>query len=312
MSPDRGGLGSAVDWRAAAQGDVLHLDHLIYWAGNGNKEHVETPHGVVLLSQTCDLVQNRERVIIAPVSESSSAEMSQVKRGAKPLLVPIGSASNHVANLERMISVPRSLLGDAVVLYHSVQERSGEEADRLSARIGRGLYRFAFPDAVHDALSKLQKKIAEGYSKNTSFAAVLRLIDEFRISCPAWEAAKRDLTITAVIPEEYLPHADTRDESWEWGTGTVSGLKNGERPATTAIERVSQLILGNVQTENDAALVALWGLWVAKLSEAVLPDPTAEVTSIIVEASSDVEYTYKQHKASETLDFSVLSNSYSE
>ena len=158
----------------------------------------------------------------------------------------------------------------------------------------------------------MQKKIAEGYSKNTSFAAVLRLIDEFRISCPAWEAAKRDLVITAVVPEEYLPPADTREESWEWGAGTVTGLKNGERPATTAIERVTQLILGNVHAENDAALVALWELWVGKLSEAVLPGPTAEVASIIVQASSDVEYTYKQHKASETLDFSVLSDSYSE
>lgn len=309
MSPDRGGLGSAVNWRAAAQGDVLHLDHLIYWAGSGDKERVETPHGVVLLSQTCDLVQDRERVIIAPVSESSSAEMSHVKRGAKPLLVAIGSGPNHVANLERMISVPRSLLGDAVVVYHSVQERSGEEADRLSARIGRGLYRFAFPDAVHDALSKMQKKIAEGYSKNTSFAAVLRLIDEFRISCPAWEVAKRDLVITAVVPEEYLPHADAREESWEWGTGTVSGLKNSEQPMTAAIERVSQLILGNVTAQNDAALVVLWELWVERLGEAVLPGPTAEVASIKVEVSSDVEYTYKQHKSSETLDFSVLSNS---
>jgi hypothetical protein len=309
MSPDRGGLGGAIDWRAAAQGDVLHLDHLNYWGGNGNNERVATPNGVALLSQTCDLVQDRERVIVAPVSESSAAEMSHVRRGAKPLLVAIGPGPNHVVNLERMISVPRSLLGDAVVLHHSVQERSGEAADRLSARIGRGLYRFAFPDAVHDALSRMQKKIAEGYSKNTRFADVLHLIDEFRISCSAWEAANRNLMITAIIPEQYLPHADSRHESWAWGTDTVSGLKNGESSDTTSVERVSQLILANIEAENDAALVVLWELWVDRLSKAVLPGPTTEVSSIFIEALSDVEYTYKQHKASETLDFSVLSNS---
>jgi hypothetical protein len=309
MSPDRGGLGGAIDWRAAAQGDVLHLNHLIYWGGDGNNERVETPHGVALLSQTCDLVQDRERVIVAPVSESSAAEMSYVKRGAKPLLVAIGSGPNHVVNLERMVSVPRSLLGEAVVLHHSVQERSGEEADRLSARIGRGLYRFAFPDAVHDALSKMQKKIVEGYSKNTNFAAVLRLIDEFRISCSAWEAARRDLVITAVIPEVYLPNADTREGGWKWGAGTVTGLKNAEIAEDTSLERVSQLIVVNIDAENDAALVALWELWVKKLGQAVLPGPTVEVASIFLEALSDVEYTYKQYKASETLDFSVLSNS---
>lgn len=308
MSPDRGGLGEPVDWAASAQGDILSLDHLIYWAG-GESELLETPHGVALLSQTCDLVQDRERVIIAPVSESSPQEMSQVVKGMKPLLVAVGSAPNHVVNLERMVSVPRALLGHAVVLHQSVQERSGEEADRLSARIGRGLYRFAFPNEVHDALRKMKNKIVNGYSKATSFARVLHVIDEFRISCADWEAQGRDLVITAVVPDDYLPPADARPNGWKWGTSTVSGLKNGEMPATMNLERLSELILENVATANDAALVELWELWIASLSDAVVPDPTTEVASISMEILSDAEYTYKQHKASETLDFSVLSDS---
>lgn len=308
MSPDRGGLGEVVDWQMAAQGDVLGIDHLVYWAGDEN-ERLDTPHGVALLSQTCDLVQDRERVIVAPVSEGSPEEMSQVMKGAKPLLLAVGSASNHVVNLERMVSVPRTLLGNAAVVHHSVQERSGEEADRLSARIGRGLYRFAFPNAVHDALRKMKTKIVNGYSKDTSFALVLHWVDEFRIACAAWEAPGRHLFITAVIPDKYLPHADERPDGWKWGTSTVSNLKRGEVPTTTSLERVSQLILQNVDSENDAALVELWEIWIAKLSDAVAPDPTAEVTSITMEVLSDAEYTYKQHKASETLDFSVLSDS---
>lgn len=308
MSPDRGGLGGVVDWQAAAQGDVLRVEHLVYWAGE-ESERLETPHGVALLSQTCDLVQDRERVIVAPVSEASPAEMSQVMKGAKPLLLAVGSAPNHVVNLERMVSVPRTLLGDAVVVHHSVQERSGEEADRLSARIGRGLYRFAFPNAVHDALRKMKNKIVNGYSKDTSFAQVLHLIDEFRIACADWEAPGRHLTITAVVPDDYLPHADARPNGWKWGTSTVSNLKNGEMPTTTNLERISQLILQNVDSENDAALVELWELWITNLSDAVAPHPTVEVTSLTMEVLSDAEYTYKQHKASETLDFSVLSDS---
>lgn len=308
MSADRGGLGDVVDWEKAAQGDVLELDHLVYWAGD-ESERIETPHGVALLSQTCDLVQDRERVIVAPVSEASPAEMSQIMKGAKPLILAVGSASNHVVNLERMASVPRTLIVDAVVLHHSVQERSGEEADRLSARIGRGLYRFAFPNAVHDALRKMKNKIVGGYSRDTSFARVLHLIDEFRISCAAWEIPGRDLVITAVVPDAYLPSADTRPNGWKWGTGTVTGLKNGEAPTTTTLERISQLILENYDSENDAALVELWELWIRRLRDTVVPDPTPEVTSVAMEVASDAEYTYKQHKASETLDFSVLSDS---
>jgi hypothetical protein len=308
VSPDRGGLGDPVDWEAAAQGDVLAVDHLVYWAGDEH-ERLETPHGVALLSQTCDLVQDRERVIIAPVSESSPGEMSQVMKGMKPLLLAVDSAPNHVVNLERMISVPRALLSNTIVLHHSVQERSGEEADRLSARIGRGLYRFAFPNEVHDALRKMKNKIVNGYTKDTSLARVLHVIDEFRISCVDWEAPGRDLAITAVVPDEYLPHADARPDGWKWSTSTVSGLKNGEAPATTSLERISELILENVATENDGALVMLWELWITNLSDAVVPDPTAEVASVTMEVMSDAEYTYKQHKASETLDFSVLSDS---
>lgn len=313
MSPDRGGLGEPLNWSAAAQGDTVALDHLSYWAGDDEgAEQVETPQGVVLMSQTCDLVQDRDRVLVAPVAEVAAAVMSAVRKGAKPLLIPVGAEPNHVADLERVLSVPRTVLDGAVVLTHAVQERSGEAADRLSARIGRGLHRFAFPDAVHDSLSKMKKKIAEWYEKSTSLATVLRLVDEFRISCLDWESAGRDISITAVVPEEYLPAADARDSSWRWGVGTVADLKNGEMPATIALERVSHLILKNIDAENDAAVVALWETWIDALAKAVLPAATAEVASIELSVMSDIEYTYKLMKSSETLDFSVLSDSSSE
>lgn len=310
MSPDRGGLGEPIDWGTAAQGDTIALEQLSYWAGeNTALEQIQTPHGVVLMSQTCDLVQDRTRVLVAPVTEVSAAVMSAVRKGTKPLLIPIGSEGNHVADLERILSVPRALLNGAVVLTHAVQARSSEAADRLSARIGRGLHRFAFPDAVHDSLSKMKKKIAESYEKSTSLAGVLRMIDEFRVACPDWESPGREISITAVVSEEYLPAADAREPSWRWGVGTVTDLKNGEMPATITLERISQLIFKNLEVDNDAAVVALWEAWVDALAKAVLPTGTAEVASIALSVMSDVEYTYKLLKSSETLDFSVLSDS---
>lgn len=313
MSPDRGGLGEPVEWKRAAQGDILDLPHLEYWVGDGGTEQFETPLGVVLLSQTCDLVQERARVLIAPVAECSPSLMSQVRKGGKPLLIAIGSDPDRVTDLERILSVPRSLLSGSKVLSHFVQERSGEEADRLSARIGRGLYRFAFPDPVHDALGKLKKKIVDGYVKETSFANVLHAVDEFRISCSEWEAPGRALVITALVPQSHLPPADMRDPSWKWGPSTVAGLKNNsEMPLHLDLERVSQLILANIEKDNDAAVVALWELWVEKLADSVLPEPDAEVASISLEATSDMEYTFARYKSSEALDFSTLSNSASE
>jgi hypothetical protein len=308
VNPDRGGLGKPLDWSAAAQGDTVALAYLDYWAGEDDgQERVETPHGVVLVSQTCDLVQDRGRVIVAPVTAVSPAIMSAVKKGTKPLLVPIGSEVNHVADLERILTIPRKVLDGAVVLSHAVQERSGEAADRLSARMGRGLHRFAFPDEVNKSLAKMKKKISEWYEKSTSLAEVLRLIHEFRIACVDWEAPGRDITITAVVPEEYLPPADARDPSWRWDIRSLSDLKNGEVPATISFERISQLILKNIEAENDAAIVVLWEMWMEALGKAVLPEPTPEVTSITLIVMSDVEYTYKLSISSETLDFSVLS-----
>ncbi len=310
MTSGRTPIGDLIDWKGAAQGDVVALAKLVYWTGaDGDYESFDTPHGVVLLSQTCDLVQNRERVLVAPVIELDASTMKQVRKGKKPLHVEVGSSHDRVADIERMVSLPRAALAEAVVAEHSVDERSGEDADRLSARIGRALYRYAFPDEVHDALRKFNRKITDGYGKETAFAKVLGMVDEMRISCPNWGLPGRALRIHAIVPGKLLPPADMVPTGWEWSDQTVTGVHPSEKEPQVNLERASELILLNIGSSNDAALVRLWAVWTDQLDKVIDHKSSAEVASITIETVSGAEFTWDDFKASETLDFSILSDS---
>lgn len=310
MTEGRGGIGEPVVWRTAAQGDILAVEKLPYLGEDGERiDYFETDEGVVLVSQTCDLVQNRERVLVAPLVGASDADIAHIKKGRKPLLLVVGAAEDKVADLERIQSVPRAALEGTVVIDQTFEARTGEEVARLAARIARAVSRFAFPDEVHDALKRLHRKISDSYSKSTSFARVLGLIDDFRVSCDDWNAPGRVLAIHAVVPTKFLPAADMRPPDWKWSAETVDALKQAERPHDLSLERLSDLLLSNLESENDSAIVAIWDLWGQSLQRGVLPEPSDEVAEITLEAISGSDFTYDQYVESGALDFSVLSMS---
>lgn len=309
MSFSRGEAGKPISWPTAAQGDILTVASLMYPSTvAGESESIATPDGVVLISQTCDLVQDRERVLVAPLIAVAPSELVNIKKGRKPLLLAVGSRLEKVANLEMLLSIPREALSGALVAEQTFEERTGTRVAELSSRIARAVARFAFPDEVHDALKRLHRKIVDGYSKSTHFASVLELIDEFRVACDAWDSPQRNMSIYAVIPARYLPAADLRPLGWEWTPTTVTGLKNNaERPNDLSLERISELLLANLQSENDSAVVELWDRWARLLHGNALPAPSNEVASVILEAVSGSDFTYDQYVNSGALDFSVLS-----
>lgn len=303
-------MGAPLNWKNAAQGDVVALKQLAYWNGPGQGlELIDTPDGVVLVSQTCDLVQTstKHRVLVAPAVRSSGDELGQVKKGRKPLLVLVGSGRDLVADLERVTSIPRAVLSQVTVVDQTCGQQSGNEAAELAARIGRVFSRFAFPDEVHTALKRLIRKVADGYTKDTSFAAVLSRLNEFRVGCDDWSQPHRHLTIYAIVDSDFLPPVDARSDDWVWSADSVTGITRGARPEELSIETLSSLILANGVAENDSALVELWEWWGVALHSGWLDTCDEQVSSIRLEVISASELTYETYMSSEAIDFSTLS-----
>lgn len=302
---------ATMDWSAAAQGDIVELGRIGYWSGDpeGGVEYLDTPHGVVLISQTCDLVQvgTKSRVLVAPLVACTKAELSEIRKGQRPLRVLVGSTLDRVADLERMTTIPRNTLSGARVLDRTLKEQSGKAAGELAARIGRAFSRFAFPNGVHETFRKLQRKITEGYTRQSQFAAVLKRVEEFRVECDDWNRPGRELMISVIVPADYLPPADTKPDNWTWSAQTVTGARNSVRPEQLDLESISALILQNATAENDSALVELWNLWGERLRAGWLEQTDDEVVSITLEVVSAAEFTYERYVGSVPLDFSTLS-----
>ncbi|WNM27360.1 hypothetical protein RN607_14345 [Demequina capsici] len=302
---------SRLVWASAAQGDILAFSEVHFLEGpSGPPEKYLPEVGIALMSQTCDLVRGRpeDRVLIAPVRHAlDAAEWSAIKRGQKPLLVLVGENLDLVAEVDRMVSVPRSRLGDTQVIDRTCTKQSGKDAALLAARIARALSRFAFPDLVHQALRRLQKKIQLGYGKTTFFAQTLEVIDEFRVASAGWENPASDLTLYAIIGAEALPDAASAPRGWVWQPSTVAGLKPSEHPDHIKLERVSELIVINIDARNDAALVHLWQKWQELLQvECLGPDSSDSASVELVVVSGD-DLRYSEFVSTQPLDFSTLS-----
>lgn len=299
-----------IDWSTATQGDIIQFDALHYW--NGVSDDIEllgTPQGVALISQTCDLVQvsPKDRLLVAPVRECSPEEQSNVRKGRKPLLVLVGESLDLVADLERVVSLPREVLDSRDVVGRTCASQSGKEASQLAIRIGRAFSRFAFPNEVHSVLSKLQRKVVESYTKKTCFADLLARIEEIRVACTDWDSSGRDLTIYVIVPSDLLPPTDMKPAGWTWSLSSVAGLKPSEQPEHLSLERISELILCNFQTGQQAALVELWRMWEELMQAQYLAKTDEHVASIELQVVSGSDLTYDLYVESEILDFSTLS-----
>ena len=105
--------------------------------------------GVVVLSQTCDVVQSsKTRCLVAPVVTADDASVVAAKKGRTPLhlyLAPDNSGETRVADMEHAVSLPKPALVGKRILGRHVAEASSRQAGKLAARVGRAFNRFPFP-----------------------------------------------------------------------------------------------------------------------------------------------------------------------
>lgn len=123
------------------------------------------------------------------------------------------------------------------------------------------------------------------------------------------EVPGRNLTLYVVVGEERLIAPDDMDPSWHWSPTRVLGVRANERAAGLSLDRVSELILANLDGDKTS-LAQLWRIFGETVQASLLsPMLNDEVVSFDVMVLSDSEFTFRQYQQTESLDLEVLSHS---
>lgn len=176
--------------------------------------------GVVILTQTCDIVRKtttRPFVEVAPLLSEEPDIVEAVRRLRRPTLafVPAVASQNLVADLNRSMTVEKSV----VRLWKRLQGcRDDHEARAFAEALARHRARFAFPDDFGRAVAKLQDRVRNRHDKIHEEGAHLKALREIRVhAAPSWRGDKVQIAFWFIIendPEGYSAVWNDMIEEW--------------------------------------------------------------------------------------------------
>ncbi len=146
--------------------------------------------GVVMLTQTCDVVRDcrkRPFVEVAPLVELSAQEVEKVHRLKSPAFayVPGTAKKRLVADLDRTMTVEKAVVAKWTRIPGW---KTDEEIRDFAQALSRKRSRFAFPDEFVTAARRLQRHLADKHDKQTDEGAHLRALREIRVrAAPSWD-----------------------------------------------------------------------------------------------------------------------------
>lgn len=153
--------------------------------------------GIVMLSQTCDVVRgcrDRPFVEVAPLVQVDAQWVKEIRRLKRPSFayVPATAAERFVAHLDRTMTVEKALVA-------SWTRRPGCQTDNqlrdFAQALARKRSRFAFPDDFVAAAQILLRRLADKHNKQTREGAHLRALREIRVrAAPSWDDAEVELS----------------------------------------------------------------------------------------------------------------------
>lgn len=302
------------------QGDVIGCLALPVVVAEREIEWVDTPDGVVILSQTCDLVRpNQALVAVAPLVQLDYSTAGSARSGRRPRFVHVPERGDDwFADLQQVASVRKDFV---VGLDRSHGVVSDSDISSFGRLVGRRFSRFAFPDEVAYWLQPLEQVARAKHARPQSaegqlFGEVVQLRLELHGS---WEAAPYALTLVVILAAGVLP-AFPGDELPELPIDLSNALRpNGVLvPADAVAERlraatdpVDRYWLWQAMGEAwatrckpaDIVLTRLDELSRRRVREAVLGQ------EIGFDVTSEDEFSLYRYRRSEMLDLDHLSPS---
>lgn len=309
-------MGDGKQWSDLRQGDVIALDGVPHMEEEG-PALFPTPAGVVIVSQTCDVVQSsKKHITVAPILEAPTPEqVSGAKKGRSPLLLHLpkaGGYSERIADISKVSHVPKKDAEPLKLLSRHTSDEFGSSARRMSERIGNVYTRFALPDEVSPVLRKFRDRVRSKALGDGNLGRVLGCLLDFRLSSTHWEGPGRTLTLHAIVPSELLPPLEDLDPSW--AEQPITGLSRDQDLGLQSLDVVSRLLADSCdrkksgQLRNLGELVRLWVAWCAVLQKELLDSQRdEEVVGFEVIPQGDNEMSVRQWNSTVSLDLESLS-----
>ena len=176
---------------------------------------LDAVRGVVMLSQTCDVVRgcrSRPFVEVTPLIEVPGRWVEEIRRLKRPAFayVPATVGERLVADLDRTMTVEKAVVAGWTRI-------SGWETDddlRDFARaLARKRSRFAFPDDFVVAARSLQERLTDKHNRQTDEGAHLRALREIRVrAAPSWDDGEVHLSWW------FIRDADPVDAPVDWSS----------------------------------------------------------------------------------------------
>jgi hypothetical protein len=258
----------ALIMRGFRQGDVLPGITQIVVYGSEGSDDFATPTGVVVVSQTCDVVRESLLYVhVAPRRRLPDNEARQARRGRRPRYVHLSAiGENDFVDLAQICSVHKSVVAPAERIAGVT---SDEDISRFGKAVARHFNRFAYPDDVSIFLNPLADAIQSKSGKLESpEGRLLENVLQLRVeSLNGWGEPPYDMRQLIIVEPGTLPMFPN-DELPEFDESLQTWLYNGEG----VIQRTSHDIAQKLEAEQDAAAryllwAALGDAWVARCTQ---------------------------------------------
>lgn len=182
-----------------------------------NEIAVSEVHGVVLLTQTCDIVRNpleRPYLQVAPLIEVLPENLLKIKKGTQPryLYIPGLATEYLVGDLDRILTIEKSFLFNVKRIDGCL---SNQDRIRLGEALGRKFSRFAFPDTFTELFQTFQKRIKQKHSRQSEEGQTLRNLSEIRVFAESdWDKHPVKITLYFII-EQTIPIDANPQKTWD-------------------------------------------------------------------------------------------------
>ena len=174
----------------------------------------QSTHGLVLLTQTCDIrktCRKRPYVTVSPLVHLEGTDAALARKGRLLNFVAVPAAGAQAfADIDRVMTVEKSFLLD---WERAPGCQNHQERQVFGRRVARVHQRFAFPDDLHLALSELVKRITKKFGKDDAEGRALQAIEEIRVTAdPHWESAGINVFLTFALTDGAAAPEITEEE----------------------------------------------------------------------------------------------------
>lgn len=206
------------------QGDISYNEQWFVYRSTPDDAGItlveEEIEGVVILTQTCDIVrssQDRAYLEVAPLVRIEEPHvLREIRKGTRPryAYIPAAVGEMSVADLDRVMTVDKAAASE-----WSFQRGCTDpmEQTRFAHAIARKRNRFAFPDDLVELLRPLQQRIIKKHAKNSPEGEFLRILREIRIlAFPSFDADEVSLYFYFMVSDDSLITPALEEQSTTW------------------------------------------------------------------------------------------------